>query len=450
MSSAAERLASNINFSSFSKAKDLKKRLLFTLFALIAYRFGTYVPIPGIDPLILSQYFSESKTNLLGMFDVFSGGALSRMSLFALAVFPYISASIIMQLMTTISSKLEAIKKEGESGRKKINHYTRCLTVLLSAVQGYGLSVSLNAMTSGYGNAVVAPGVFFNISTTISIVAGTMFLMWLGEQITSRGIGNGISLIIFSGIIANLPIALSALFESARTGAISTFMTLFILLMSVAIIMFVVWFERAQRKILIQYPKRMAGPSAMSQNESSHLPLKLNISGVIPPIFASTILSTFLALSSFGAPSEGTNIFSNLSRMLAHGEPLFITVFILLIWFFSFFYTAIVFNPMETADNLKKNGSFIPGIRPGKNTAEYLDYVLTRLTVLGASYLSLICILPEIIRANYTIPFVIGGTSLLIVVSVTIDTVSQIYSHLLAQQYESLIKKSKLRKNKIR
>jgi preprotein translocase subunit SecY len=446
MASAAERLASNINFGSFSKATELKKRIWFTLLALVIYRLGTFIPIPGIDASVLSEVFSKHKGGMLGIFDVFSGGALGRMTIFALNVFPYISASIIMQLMTTVSPKLEALKKEGEAGRKKINQYTRYGTVFLAALQGYGIAVGLESMVGSSGSAVLEPGYFFRLIAVTTIVGGTMFLVWLGEQITSRGIGNGVSLIIFSGIVANIPSGLATLFELGRTGELSTIAIIAIMILALGVIAFVVFMERAQRRILIQYPQRQAGPRSALQAESTHLPLKLNVSGVIPPIFASALLSVPMTIMAFSgdqaAPGPIKSFFLN---WLGSGKPLNIVIFALLIIFFAFFYTAIVFNPQETSENLRKNGGFVPGIRPGKNTADYLDYVLTRLTVIGSAYLVLVCTLPELLRLKYTIPFTIGGTSLLIVVSVTIDTITQIYSHLIAQQYESLIKKAKLK-----
>lgn len=446
MASAAERLASSINFGSFSKATELKKRIWFTLLALIVYRLGTFIPIPGIDANILNEVFNKHKGGMLGIFDVFSGGALGRMTIFALNVFPYISASIIMQLMTTVSPKLEALKKEGEAGRKKINQYTRYGTVLLAALQGYGIAVGLESMVGSSGSAVMDPGLFFRLTAVSTIVGGTLFLVWLGEQITSRGIGNGVSLIIFSGIVANLPSGLAMLFELGRTGELSVIAIIAILLLALAVIAFVVFMERAQRRILIQYPQRQAGPRSGLQNESTHLPLKLNVSGVIPPIFASALLSVPMTIMAFGGnQAEPGPIQSFFMHWLGQGKPLNIILFALLIIFFAFFYTAIVFNPQETSENLRKHGGFVPGIRPGKNTSDYLDYILTRLTVIGSSYLVLVCILPELLRSKYTIPFTIGGTSLLIVVSVTIDTITQIYSHLIAQQYESLIKKAKLK-----
>jgi len=380
---------------------------------------------------------------ILGMLDMFAGGALGRMTIFALNIMPYISASIIMQLMTAVSPKLEALKKEGESGRKKINQYTRYGTVLLATVQGYGISVGLEGMSGSIGSAVIDPGYFFRATTVISLVGGTIFLMWLGEQITQRGVGNGISLIIFAGIVANLPSALVSTLELGRTGAISTILIIFLILMSVAVIAFIVFVERAQRRLVVQYPKRQMGNKIFG-GESSHLPLKLNTAGVIPPIFASSILLMPLTIAGFSG-GQGPEWLTTMSAMMGRGQPLYMGMYIGMIVFFAFFYTAIVFNPEETADNLKKNGGFIPGIRPGKNTADYLDHVLTRLTVAGAAYLSIVCILPEILISQYAVPFYFGGTSLLIVVSVTMDTVAQIHSHLLAHQYEGLIKKSKLR-----
>ncbi len=444
MASAAEQLAANINFSAFSKATELKNRIWFTLGALVIYRLGTYIPIPGIDPTILTEIFSRNAGGILGMFDMFSGGALGRMTIFALNIMPYISASIIVQLLTAVSPQLEALKKEGESGRKKLNQYTRFGTVGLAAVQAYGIAVGLEGLRGGGGSAVVDPGYFFRLVTVITLTGGTVFLMWLGEQITARGVGNGISLIIFAGIVANLPHALVALLELGRTGAISTVTIIFFFAMSIVVIGFIVFMERAQRRILVQYPKRQQG-NKMFGGEASHLPLKLNTSGVIPPIFASSLLLLPATLASFNAAGGSTGIIAEITAYLAHGRPLYMLLYVALIVFFSFFYTAIVFNPVETADNLRKYGGFIPGIRPGKNTSDYLDYVLTRLTVIGSAYLAVVCILPEFLISQYSVPFYFGGTSLLIVVSVTMDTVAQIHSHLLAHQYEGLIKKSKLR-----
>ena len=444
MASAAEQLASSINFSAFSKATELKSRIWFTLGALVAYRLGTYIPIPGIDPGILHEIFSHNSGGILGMFDMFSGGALGRMSIFALNIMPYISASIIIQLLTAVSPSLEALKKEGESGRKKLNQYTRYGTVLLATVQAYGIAVGLEGMRAGTQSAVIDPGLFFRLVTVVTLVGGTVFLMWLGEQITARGIGNGISLIIMSGIVANLPHALAATLELGRTGALSPVFILLFLAMSVAVVTFIVFMERAQRRILVQYPKRQVG-NRMFGGEASHLPLKINTSGVIPPIFASSLLLLPATIATFEQNGQSFGWIGDLTTYLGHGRPAYMLLYVGLITFFCFFYTAIVFNPQETADNLRKYGGFIPGIRPGKNTADYLDYVLTRLTVIGAAYLAAVCILPEILISQYSVPFYFGGTSLLIVVSVTMDTVAQIHSHLLAHQYEGLIKKARLR-----
>ncbi|HTW51395.1 MAG TPA: preprotein translocase subunit SecY [Stellaceae bacterium] len=444
MASAAEQLASSINFGAFSKATELKNRIWFTLGALVAYRLGTYIPIPGIDPAILQQIFNQNAGGILGMFNMFSGGALGRMSIFALGIMPYISASIIVQLLQAVSPQLEELKKEGESGRKKINQYTRFGTVALALVQSYGIAVGLESMRSGAASAVIDPGLFFRIVTVITLTSGTMFLMWLGEQITARGIGNGISLIIMAGIVANLPHALAATLELGRTGALSPVFIVIFLVMSVAVVTFIVFMERAQRRILVQYPKRQVG-NRMFGGESSHLPLKINTSGVIPPIFASSLLLLPATISTF-QQSGGQDFgwLGTITAWLGHGRPAYIILYVGLIIFFTFFYTAVVFNPTETADNLRKYGGFIPGIRPGKNTADHLDYVLTRLTVVGAAYLAGVCILPEILISQYSVPFYFGGTSLLIVVSVTMDTVAQIHSHLLAHQYEGLIKKARL------
>jgi len=446
MASAAEQLAANFNFGAFNKATELKKRLWFVLGALVVYRLGTYIPLPGINPGALADIFSRQSGGVVGMFDAFAGGALRRMSIFALNVMPYISASIIMQLMTSVVPSIEELKKEGETGRKKINQYTRYLTVVLATVQGYGIAVGLESSTSSVGSVVINPGLFFEVSTVVTVVGGTMFLMWLGEQITQRGVGNGISLIIFAGIVANLPSALAQIFEQGRTNVLPTVLIIFLMFMAVAVVAFIVFIERAQRRITVQYPKRQVG-NRMFGGESSHMPLKLNTSGVIPPIFASSLLLMPATFAGFGGAGDGSGneILTMITSYLGHGQPGYIVAYILLIVFFAFFYTAIVFNPGDTADNLKKHGGFIPGIRPGKNTADYLDFVLTRLTVLGAGYLAAVCILPEILISQYNVPFYFGGTSLLIVVSVTMDTVGQIHAHMLAHQYEGLIKKSKLR-----
>jgi len=443
MASAAEQLASNVNFGAFAKATELKKRIWFTLGALIVYRLGTFVPLPGVDPTVLQDLFNQTGGGILGMFDMFAGGALSRMTIFALNIMPYISASIIMQLMSAVSPTLEAMKKEGETGRKKINQYTRYLTLVICIFQAYGISVGLEGMSSGGGGAVADPGWFFRLTVVITLTGGTMFLMWLGEQITARGVGNGISLIIFAGIVAELPSALAGTLDLGRTGALSTAIIIGLLVMSVIVIFGIVFVERAQRRILIQYPKRQRGNKMMG-GETSHLPLKVNTAGVIPPIFASSLLLLPITVIQFSA-GTGPQWLNDVAAVLGPGQPLYLIIYISMIVFFAFFYTAVVFNPADTADNLKKYGGFIPGIRPGKNTANYLDWVLTRLTVVGAIYLALVCLLPEILRAQYAVPFYFGGTSLLIVVTVTMDTVTQVQSHLLAHQYEGLIKKSKLR-----
>lgn len=443
MASAAEQLASNLNFAAFAKAEDLKKRIWFTIGALLVYRLGTYIPLPGINPDAFAQAFSSQSKGVLGMFNMFAGGAVQRMAIFALGIMPYISASIIMQLMTSVIPSLEALKKEGEQGRKIINQYTRYGTVLLALIQAYGISIGLEG-----GNGIVNdPGMFFRISTVVTLVGGTMFLMWLGEQITARGIGNGISLIIFSGIVAGLPRAISGTLELGRTGALSTGLILAIIVLAIVVIALIVFFERAQRRLLIQYPKRQVG-NRMFQGDTSHLPLKLNTSGVIPPIFASSLLLLPATVAGF---SQATNLPAWASTILAslgHGQPLYMIFYAGMIIFFAFFYTAIVFNPKDTADQLKKHSGFIPGYRPGERTAEYIDYVLTRITVIGAIYLVLVCLLPEFLISATGVPFYLGGTSLLIVVSVTLDTVAQIQGHLIAHQYEGLIKKSKLRGGK--
>jgi preprotein translocase subunit SecY len=439
MASAAEQLAANINLSAFAKAEDLKKRIWFTLAALIVYRLGTYIPMPGVDPVELARLVEQQSTGILGWINGLAGGALGRMAIFALSIMPYISAAIIMQLMTTVSPHLAQLKKEGEQGRRKMNQYTRYGTVVLAAMQAYGIAVGLE----GQGNVVIDPGWFFRISAVITLTGGTVFLMWLGEQITARGVGNGISLIIFSGIVAELPSALAGTLELGRTGQLSVFLILGIIIMAIAVIAFIVFMERAQRRLLIQYPKRQQG-NRMTQGDTSHLPLKLNTAGVIPPIFASSLLLLPITVANFYA-GQGPDWLSYIVALLGRGQPLFLTFYVAMIIFFAFFYTAIMFNPKDTADNLKKYGGFVPGIRPGERTAEYIDYVLTRVTTIGALYLALVCILPEILISQVQVPFYFGGTSLLIVVSVTMDTVAQVQGHLLAQQYEGLIKKSKLR-----
>ncbi len=443
MVSAAEQLANNLNLGAFSKAEDLKKRIWFTLAALLVYRFGTFIPLPGINPVAFASTFKANSSGILGMFNMFAGGAIERMAIFALNIMPYISASIIMQLMTSVSPHMEALKKEGEQGRKQINQYTRYLTVILAAFQAYGIAIGLEGSSGQAGAVVMEPGWFFRVSTVVTLVGGTMFLMWLGEQITQRGIGNGISLIIFAGIVAGLPIALANLFEQARTGALSTGLLIGLVALMLFVVAAIVFMERAQRRLLIQYPKRQVG-NRMFQGDSSHLPLKLNSSGVIPPIFASSLLLLPITAAQF-MQGQGPEWLQAVVASLGRGQLAHMLLYVALILFFAFFYTAVVFNPQETAENLRKYGGFLPGIRPGAKTAEYIDYVLTRITVVGALYLAAVCVLPEALISYAAVPFYFGGTSLLIAVSVTMDTVSQIQSHLLAHQYEGLIKKAKLR-----
>lgn len=449
MASAADQLASSINLSKFSKATELKKRLWFTLGALIVFRMLSYVPLPGIDPTQLNLLAQQTSGGVLDFFNSFTGGALNRMSVVALGVMPYITASIVVQLATSLSPTLNAIKKEGESGRKKLNQYTRYGTVGLTAVQGWFIATGLESFGASQGlQAVIEPGLLFRIGAVISLVGGTLFLMWLGEQITSRGVGNGISLIIMAGIVAGLPGTLVQLFESGRTGSIDPLRLVLILAAVAGLVLFICFMERAQRRILIQYPKRQTARGV--QAERSHLPLKLNTAGVIPPIFASSLLLLPLTITQFaGQATAGESMWGDfvisLNTWLRHGSPLYMALYAVGIIFFSFFYTAVVFNPEETADNLKRYGGFIPGIRPGKNTETYFDYVLTRITVIGAAYLTIICLLPEYLVLSMGIPFLMGGTSLLIVVNVTMDTVTQIQSHLLAHQYGDLIKKAKLK-----
>src|ERR1700761_2378841 len=447
MASAAEQLAANMNVGAFQKATDLHKRLWFTLIALVVYRLGTFIPIPGIDIVAFSQAFQGQAKGILGMFDMFSGGAVARMAIFSLNVMPYISASIIVQLLGTIYPPWEKLRKEGgEAGRKTLNQYTRYLTVLLALIQSFGIAVGLQNSQG----MVTNPGVFFIVSTVATLTGGTMFLMWLGEQITSRGVGNGVSLLIFAGIVAQLPGAVWQMFTLTRTGAMSAFGMLAIFVLAVGVILAIVFMERSQRRLLVQYPKRQVG-NRMYGGDSSFLPLKINTSGVIPPIFASSLLllpATVMGfLASAHLPSWAQWLPGAVAQ-LQHGRPLFMILYGALIIFFCFFYTSVVFNPDDTAENLRKYGGFMPGIRPGKRTAEYLDFVLTRLTVIGAAYIAVVCLLPEILIGYYNAPFYMGGTSVLIVVSVTMDTVTQIQSHLLAHQYEGLIRKSKLRGNR--
>ena len=415
-------------------ASDLKNRIIFTVLILCVYRFGTYVPIPGIDPEALQSLMETKQRGLLGMFNIFSGGAISRMAIFALGIMPYISSSIIIQLLTGVSETFKNLKNQGEIGRKKITQYTRYGTVLLAAVQGYGVSVGLE----NSGTVVADPGFYFKLTTVITLVAGTIFLMWLGEQITQRGIGNGISLIIFSGIVAEIPRALASTFELGRTGALSATTILFLFALVIFTVMFIVFIERAIRKILINYPKRQMGTKIYG-GESSHLPLKINTAGVIPAIFASALLLLPITFSNFGFSESDT--FIDFSSLFSQGKPLYMLLYASGIIFFSFFYTSIVFNPKETAENLRKHGGYVPGIRPGERTAYFIEDILTKLTTIGALYLTLVCLMPEFLIAKYPIPFYLGGTSILIVVVVAMDTVSQVQTRMMSQQYESLIKK---------
>jgi preprotein translocase subunit SecY len=451
MASAANQAAAGLSLSKFAQATDLKKRLWFTVGALVVFRLLSFVPLPGIDPHALASLFDKTNGGVLDFFNNFSGGALHRMSIVALGVMPYITASIVVQLATSLSPTLEAIKKEGESGRKKLNQYTRYLTVFLTAVQGYFIAVGLESWGASSGVvAVVAPGIIFRVSAVVSLIGGTMFLMWLGEQITARGIGNGVSLIIMAGIVSQIPNILSNLFEQGRTGALSPLVIIGAIVIAFGLIWGICFMERAMRRVLIQYPKRQTA-RGMMQGDKSYLPLKINTSGVIPPIFASSLLLMPLTVAQFaGNHVKGggrfNDILLSITGTLHQGSPLYMALYAAGIIFFCFFYTAVVFNPEETADNLKRYGGFIPGIRPGKTTADYLDYVLTRITVLGAAYLTLICLVPEFAVKAFSLPNLpLTGTSLLIVVNVTMDTVTQIQSHLLAHQYGDLIKKAKLR-----
>jgi len=424
---------------SSSASSDLKNRVLFTILILSIYRLGTFVPLPGIDPEQLKILMEGNQKGLLGMFNVFAGGAVSRMAIFALGIMPYISSSIIVQLLTGVSDYFKNLKAQGEQGRQKITQITRYGTVVLATVQGFGLAVGLESSA----NLVINPGIYFKISTVSTIVAGTIFLMWLGEQVTQRGIGNGISLIIFAGIVAEIPRALVTTFELGRTGAISTLMIIGIFILLIATIMFIVFMERALRKILINYPKRQMG-NKIYGGDSSHLPLKINSAGVIPAIFASALLLLPVTFSNFNVSSNDTVL--DITSYFSQGQPLYMLLYASGIIFFTFFYTSITFNPNETADNLRKYGGFIPGIRPGESTAIYIDTILTRLTTIGALYLTLVCLMPEFLIANYPIPFYLGGTSILIVVVVAIDTVTQIQTRLMSSQYEQLIKKTKFGK----
>ena len=429
----------NTNTGFFSKGNDLKNRIIFTILVLSIYRLGTYIPLPGIDPLSLQAMMESNQKGLLGMFNIFSGGAVSRMAIFALGIMPYISSSIIIQLLTGVSETFKNIKNQGEIGRKKITQYTRYGTVLLATVQGYGVAVGLE----NSGTVVIDPGFYFKLTSIITLVAGTIFLMWLGEQITQRGIGNGISLIIFSGIVAEIPRALASTFELGRTGALSASIILFIFALIIVTVLFIVFIERAVRKILINYPKRQMGQKVYG-GESSHLPLKINTAGVIPAIFASALLLLPITVSNFGLSDSET--FIDISSLFSQGKPLYMLLYASGIIFFSFFYTSIVFNPHETAENLRKQGGYVPGIRPGERTAYFIEDILTKLTTLGALYLTIVCLMPEFLISRFPIPFYLGGTSILIVVVVAMDTVSQVQTRLMSQQYESLIKKTKFGK----
>ena len=451
MASRADNIASTLSLANFSKATELKNRIWFTIGALIVFRFLSFVPLPGVNPLILESLYNQTRGGILDIFNTFSGGSLERMSLIALGVMPYITASIVVQLATSLHPALAALKKEGESGRKKLNQYTRYGAVLLTAIQGWFIASGLEAYGASSGlQAVVNPGMLFRIGAVISLIGGTMFLLWLGEQITSRGIGNGTSLIIMAGIVAQMPTFIANLFEGGRSGSVGPFVIVSLIVLLVSMVLFICFMERATRRLLIQYPKR-ATQRGMMQADRSHLPLKINTAGVIPPIFASSLLLLPLTISQFAgnslAPDSAMGSFVvSLNQYLAHGKPVYMLLYAAGIIFFCFFYTAVVFNPEETADNLKRNGGFIPGIRPGKNTSNYLDYVLTRITVIGAIYITIVCVVPEYVIAQTGMNMMfLGGTSLLIVVNVTVDTITQIQSHLLAHQYGDLIKKAKLK-----
>lgn len=443
MASSFEKLASNINLSVIGKAEELKKRIWFVIGALLVYRLGTYIPLPGVDTAIVSEIINQQSGGLVGVFNMFSGGALSRMTIFALNVMPYITVSIVVQLLSVMYPYLNQLRKEGgEAGRRKIQQITRIGTVFMAAIQGFGIASYLLSVNLSGQEAVIIDKNLFIATTIISLVGGTLFLMWLGEQITSRGIGNGVSIIIFAGIVAGLPSALGNTFELSRTNSISTSLLIIILFLAVGLIFLIVFMERAYRRVVVQYPKRVVG-NKQYQGESTYMPLKLNVAGVLPPIFASSLLlfpTTLIGFQQDAAAGEG--VLQQIAFYLGHGQPLYIVAYVTLIVFFCFFYMNNVFNPDETADNLKKNGGFIPGIRPGKNTSEYLQKIMNRITVIGAAYISLVCVIPEVLISKYNFPFYLGGTSLLIVVTVTIDTITQIQSHLIAHQYEGLIKKS--------
>lgn len=438
--SLSDKMVASMDVSAFSKAKDLHKRLWFTLLALIVFRIGTYIPFPGINPSVLKEFFNSNQGGLIGMFNAFTGGALSRMSIFALNIMPYISASIIIQLGASIIPSWMSLRKEGEAGMRKLNQYTRSLTIAITVVQSYFMALALES----HGAVIMSSSALFELSTVVSLLGGTMFVVWLGEQITARGVGNGTSLLIMVGIVANIPFALARMLDSGRVGEISPFTIIFIGAMIFAVIYLVVLFERAQRRIIIQYPKRQTAGRLM-QGVSSHLPLKINPTGVMPPIFASALLALVIGITQYFSQKSNSVLLNETTRYLTPGQWVYMVVFAILIVFFTFFYTGIQSNPKETAENLKRQGGFVAGIRPGENTAQYLDYVITRLTVLGATYLTILCILPEFLIATFKIPFFLGGTTLLIVVSVILETINQVQSHLVAYQYEGLIKKAKLK-----
>lgn len=442
MASAIEQLTRNANWGALAKATELKRRLLFVLGALLVYRLGTYVPVPGIDPVAWAATFEQKGGGILDMFNMFTGGSLERMAIFALSVLPYISASIIMQFYVALTPEMKAMQREGAAGRMVINQYTRYLTVLLATVQAYGLAVGMEGM-----GVVLDPGLFFRASTVITLVGGTMFLMWLGEQITARGIGQGVSLIIMAGIVAEWPSVIAVILEQGRAGQLNALQILLIFAVVVATVIFIVFMERAQRRVVVQHPRRQMRGGAMAGGGAQHMPLKVNMAGVMPPILASAFLLMPLSIVSFMGAAEGGDWLATIARHLQHGTPLFMVLYGLMIVFFAYFFVAVVaFNADERADDLRRQGGFIPGVKPGRATADYLDRLVTRLTAIGAGYITLVCLVPEFLIASYSIPlYAMGGTSLLIVVSVTIDTVAQIHGHLIAHQYEGLIKKSRLR-----
>jgi preprotein translocase subunit SecY len=441
--SSLDKLASNISFAGVFKSEELKKRLLFVICALVVYRIGTYIPLPGLDSRVIEALSKQHSGGLLELFNMFTGGALSRMTIFALNVMPYITVSIVMQLLTFMYPSLAQLRKEGEAGRQKIQQYTRIGTIFMASFQGFGIANYLLNMAVNGQSAVIIDHNIFILTTVVSLVGGTMFLMWLGEQITQRGIGQGTSLIIFAGIVAGMPSALAKTFELGRTGALSSPVIIIVLLLALCLIAFIVFMERAQRRLIVQYPKRTIG-NKQYQGENTYLPLKINTAGVLPPIFASSLLLFPATIASFSA-NNPDGILATIVSYLGHGKPLYVAMFVALITFFCFFYMNNVFNPNETAENLKKNGGFIPGIRPGTNTAQYISYIMTRLTVVGAIYLSIICVIPELLIAQFGVPFYLGGTSLLIMVNVMMDSMAQIHSHLIAHQYEGLLKKTNLK-----